>query len=279
MPNPYDNLPKDEYMREHMNAISGGSPLIEDPSPEGMNQNRPITFDPTALDVPTYDYTSARLKWYCSGVSYVVFINGEDSYRLPGGMREFTLGGLDPGKQYTFQVFALGPGGLNNVWTTSDKNTITTPNLPNGRTVTSVQVLPGDTVTTFKARIVVPYGFVRLYIFANENFDHCLTPGWPINYNIWNYVCAYYLIENDNVYQYNGPEGVSPIPWAWEQLPGTVDKVQDFYDFTWTVPIGMSKVDPNRFVLQCEGYGPSQNVFHTCPQFHAGPEGDGNYCL
>lgn len=71
-------------------------------------------------------------------------------------------------------------------------------------------------------------------------FQGCVTPGWPIDFNQWDFVCATY---------------------------------------TWTLPIGTSSAPTDRFVLQAEGYNPLTALFSPCSDpvlgLGGGPDGNG----
>jgi hypothetical protein len=72
--------------------------------------------------------------------------------------------------------------------------------------------------------------------------------------------------------------GNSPWVWTWR---AEVPFVQSGYDYTWTVPIGTSTVDPSKFMLQVQGYGPMANVYNTCPPLNDVRTAGGRpeYCL
>jgi len=265
MPNPYDNLPAADYMQEVTGSVSGGAPLVA-PDPGFPFDNRPgPTYNPPGLDIVSFDYTSASLKWYADGGSFRVAIMGTDTvYNLQAGMREVTIGGLSPGTTYSFQVTALSPGGK--IWVTTETKSVKTWDLPDGKTVVNYTSTPSDGSTTIQADVLVPYAFTRLYIWDTSSCNLVKTPAWPVNYNTTNYICAKYMVEGETLYKYSGviPEGYKNAPWSWSSV-GSVSVEVSGYTNKWTLPLGKSTIDTSNFVIQAEGYGPSTNVFQPNP--------------
>ena len=266
MPNPYDNLPGADYMQDALNAVSGGSPLVAAASGYPFDDRPGPTYNPGGLDVVSFDYTSVSLKWYADGGSFRVKIVGTETvYNLQAGMREVTIGGLEPGTAYSFQVTAMSPGGK--IWVDSDTKPITTWDLPDGKTVVNYTSTPSAGSTTIQADILVPYAFTRLYIWDGNACDLVKTPAWPVNYNTTSWVCATYMVEGETLYKYSGAiaQGYTNAPWSWTNV-STVGIDVHGYTTKWTLPIGTSTVDTSKFVVQAEGYGPSTNVFAPDPR-------------
>ena len=161
--------------------------------------------------------------------------------------------------------------------------------------MSSISYSGTDTQTTFKARILVPYAFVRIFLYEinvyrepttvlSEELIRCdfdKNPGWPINFDKVDSVCNHWMVEGGTLYEYTGtPDkttGNAPWSWTWR---AEVPFVQSGYDYTWTVPIGTSKVDPSKFMIQVQGYGPKANAYHKCPFIDGRDKNDiSEYCI
>lgn len=279
MPNPYDNLPKEDYMQEHINAVDGGVPFVADPLP------RPKGTTPARVEnlkIVAFDYTSAELKWpaVAGATEYQVTINdGPDYVSFPGSMTRATIGELQPASPYTFAVIAVGADGSKA--SPSASLTITTKPLPGGKTILDVKATASAGSTEYEANILMPYAFIRLYIWDKDTAcDWNSNPGWPVNFAQANYVCTHYMVEGDVLYKFTGkvPAGTTNVPWAWTEVPGTVTSSQTGYTYKWTIPIGTSTTDTTKFVVQVEGYAPRGNVFKPCPTEGGGPVDSYGYC-
>ncbi|TVY84131.1 hypothetical protein LSUE1_G002188 [Lachnellula suecica] len=241
LPNPYDTLPSDSYMQQIMTAINGGSPQVLTPfvNPVGLP-----AATPGALSVVKFEYTSVTLRWSSSAnaIGYKVYLNGVSILELAASMTQVTVGNLAVGTSgYTFAVSPVGGDGSESGKSSSVSSGTQSPSTK-GRYVINTSVTNSASSTTYKADIIVPYAFVRVYIWASDlGCDWTTSPGWPINYNTDSYVCAHYMIEGETLYQYSGVVGGSTqnAPWSWTQL-GPVPVVQSGYTYTWTVPIGTS---------------------------------------
>ncbi len=179
-------------------------------------------------------------------------------------MTEVTIGNLAPGSSNSFTVAAVGGGGA----VSGLSNTVTVNNqaLPGGKTVVNYSAAPSAGSTTVKADILVPYAFVRLYIWDSLECDWDNDPGWPVNYDSADYVCAHYMVEGTTLFKYSGvtPPGFTNAPWSWTSI-GTVPVDVTGYTYTWNLPIGTSTTDTSKFVVQTQGYGPSTNAFQPDP--------------
>lgn len=293
-PNPYDTVPNDAYMQTFMDVIPGGQPLNEAlASYTGSTQ---AVESPLRFQVDVFDYSSATLSWLVTSgaAGYVIYQDGVQILSLMPWMITVTVGGLEPNTAYSFTILAVSPGGLKSRQSTAA--TITTLALPGkGHTVSSISYSGTDTQTTFKARILVPYAFVRIFLYEinvyrkpttvlSEELIRCdfdKNPGWPINFDTVDSVCNHWMVEGGTLYEYTGtPDkttGNAPWSWTWR---AEVPFVQSGYDYTWTVPIGTSKVDPSKFMIQVQGYGPKANVYHKCPFFDGRDKNDiSEYCI
>jgi hypothetical protein len=265
MPNPYDNLPDDSYMQAHLSAVSGGLVLNNDahawPSSGGAAGGV------SSLVVANTDYSSAALKWNAASnaVGYQVYDNGQLIASVPSSMTSITIGGLPPGTAHTFTVAAVGSGGTTGP--SSPSASTTTMSLPGGKSVTSYSSSVSSGSTTIKADVLVPYAFLRIYIWDSIECDFQQNPGWPINFKTDAYVCAHYMVEGKTLFKYTGtplPAGSTDAPWKWTNISEiSVDTTG--YTYTWTLPLGTSTTDTSKFVVQAQGYGPYINVFSPTP--------------
>jgi hypothetical protein len=269
LPNPYDKLPSRDYMAAMLNVIPGGSLKIDEPSPLGLITPSPLTNNPSDLDITSIGYTSASLKWFASGDSFEMRVNGVPAYQFQGSIKEVTIGGLEPGTSYTFQVAALGPRG--NVWASTSTATRTTLSLPSSGTIAEYSSTNTADKTIVKADVLVPYAFVRLFFWDSIECDFEKDPAYPAIYNNKGaYVCAKYMVENQKLYRYSGPPRTNPqenIKWAWTPVDGDskVPLTTTGYTNEWTVPMGSSKFNTKKFLVQAEGYSPTNMAVYPDP--------------
>ncbi len=263
LPNPYDTLPSSSYMQAQLGAVTAGKPLRETRSfPSGAAASTP-----GGLSVTTADYSSAHLTWSsaANAIGYQVYLGGRVVASLTSAMTEVTVGGLAPGTANTFTVKAIGGGGSESG--ASNAATANTKPLPDGKTVINFSSSPSAGSTTIKADILVPYAFVRVYIWDGLDCDWDKDPGWPVNNKVDSYVCTHYMVEGETLFKYNGvtPPGFVNAPWSWASV-GTVPVTLSGYTYTWTLPIGTSTTDTSKFVIQTQGYGPYGNAFAPDPK-------------
>jgi hypothetical protein len=279
MPNPYDTLPPESYWSTHLNAVSGGTPAVAEPEP--YRSGAPAPTAPSGLTVTGSEYTSVTVSWTpgANAVAHQVYLDNQMVVSIPAGMNRATIGNLASGHaNYTFKVTALGGSGAESAG--SNSASASTPALPNGKAVTNVKVTTAADSTTYRADILAPYAFKRIYIwYSDQECDWATNPGWPLNYNQWNYVCATYMIEGTTLFKYSGKidDSTKNAPWEWTPVGTAPVDIKD-YTHVWSVPIGTSTAKTGNFVIQTEGYGPSTNIFEPCPTLGSGPDGDGRYC-
>jgi hypothetical protein len=276
-PNPYDTIPNDAYMQVFMNAVAGGKPLKEPLLPYSGE---------IGFQIDDLDYSSAKLTWLTSAgaIGYEVYQNDVHILSLTDWMTVVTVGGLEPDTSYTFSVAAISAGG--NHSPKSQKASVQTLALPKkGHTVSSMSQTGTETETVFEAEILVPYAFVRIFMYEHVKYDygdHCnwdKDPGWPINYSQYDSMCNHWMIEGGTLYEYTGkPDANGNSPWTWTWR-GEVPFVQRGYSYKWTAPIGTSTVDPSSFMIQVQGYGPMANVYKKCPLAYVDKGGRSEYCL
>ncbi|OGM49583.1 hypothetical protein ABOM_001752 [Aspergillus bombycis] len=263
LPNPYDTLPVDSYVQSMMDAIEGGSPFNADASSWTSGSAAAAV---SGLSVLASDYTSAQLSWDAAlnALGYYVYSGDSVIASVPNSMTTITIGGLQPGARHAFHVSAVGGGG--NLGSASSTVAVITESLPNGNTIANYHSSPGADSTTIQADILVPYAFIRLYIWNSVGCEFDTDPGWSVNFKIDEYVCTHYMVEGTTLYKYSGtlPEGSTAPPWAWSVVgPITLD-IKD-YTYTWTLPLGTSTIDTSKFVIQAQGYNPLTNVFEPDP--------------
>ncbi|GLA52547.1 hypothetical protein AnigIFM63604_009412 [Aspergillus niger] len=263
LPNPYDTLPADSYIQSMMDAIDGGSPLNADAASWDSGSAAGAV---SGLTVVTSDYSSAKLSWNAASDALGYYVYSGDSLiaSVPSSMTTVTIGGLDSGTSYALYVSAVGGSG--NLGSSSNTVAVETTSLPDGKTVTNSYASTSEGSTTIHADILVPYSFVRLYIWDSVGCEFDTDPGWTINFKIDNYVCAQYMVEGTTLYKYSGtvPEGSTAPPWSWTVV-GPITLTTTDYTYTWTLPIGTSTIDTSKFVVQAQGYNPLTNIFEPVP--------------
>ncbi len=142
----------------------------------------------------------------------------------------------------------------------------TTKALLAGHTIANYDSFLGTASTTYKADILVPYAFIRLYLCDSVECDIVDNPGWPVNFVVDDYVCTHYMVEGTELYKYSGmlPSRSTAAPWSWKSV-GPITLVITGYTYTWTLPLGTSTTDTSKFVVQAQGYNPLINVFLPDP--------------
>ncbi|KAL3451137.1 Spherulation-specific family 4-domain-containing protein [Aspergillus insuetus] len=263
MANPYDTLPSESYIQTMLDAVEGGSLLNEDASPWPSKGSAGVV---SGLSVLNSDYSSARLSWNAASnaLGYHVYSGDSIIASVPSSMTALTVGGLASGTSYTLHVAAVGGSG--NVGAASNTVTVATKSLPGGNTITDYKAIPGTDSSTFSADILVPYAFIRLYLWNSVGCEFDTDPGWSVNFKVDEYVCTHYMVEGTTLYKYSGtlPEESTAPPWSWTSM-GTITLDITGYTYKWTLPIGTSTIDTSKFVVQAQGYNPLINVFEPDP--------------
>ena len=269
-PNPYDTVPDDAYMQQFMDAVPGSSPPNDGiflwPKSPG-----------TQIETPTgrflcdsFDYSSATFTWQTSvgAAGYRIYQDSAAILSLTPTMTTVTVGGLEPGTNYVFGMSAINPDGTDAG--ISDTVSFTTLSLPGkGHTVSSVSASVSADQTIYRAHILVPYAFVRIFII--DTYDTCFqgdtwVPGWAVTYGGGSYEnsCSHWMVEGGTLYRFSGTQAATEnAPWSWAWA-AEVSIVQSRYDYTWTIPIGSSTTNVDNFFVQLQGYGPMANVFRHC---------------
>lgn len=265
--NPYDTLPDDAYMESFMSSVQGGSAPVTD-APAAADG--PASDAPGSLTVTSYGYSSVSLTWNSSAdaVGYNVYLNGVQVLSLPFDMTRVTVGDIPPGlSDISFSVKAIGGGNVESEG--SNTATVSTLSLPNGKPIINAHADPQDGFTTYTADVLVGYSSLRVYITysnASGTCDFQNDPAWPIYYNPSSCYCAVGMVQNGNLYRYNGTitNPKDNIPWAWD-LVGPVPITRTGYTYSWVAPIGSSTMDTTSFVIHAQGHGPTANIFSPCP--------------
>ncbi|KAJ0413256.1 fibronectin type III domain protein [Aspergillus carlsbadensis] len=279
LPNPYDTLPSEAYMKAIMDVLKGGGPDVSSPSSYPKDGTPGVK--PGPLTVTGSDYSSVSLQWDVSSrapvYAYAIFQDGKEVARLLGTMSRVTIGNIPPGSTMSFVVRAIGTDGA--MTDASNSVSASTNPLPGNQAVTDVKVTTSASSTKISADFLVPYAFMRVYL--TDPDTNCHMPSWPINFNVGNFICTHYMVENEILYKYSGAElaeGETNYPWAWTSQ-GAAPATRSGYTWTWTLPVGTNAIDSNYFSIQAQGYGPLTNVFHPCPsEWDSGTKSAGAYC-
>ncbi|KAF8846865.1 hypothetical protein BDZ45DRAFT_370634 [Acephala macrosclerotiorum] len=239
-PNPYDTLPNEAYMQAVMGAVAGGKPRIVDPADFSGSY---IAGLPSDAAVSSSDYSSVTLTWSLVGnaLGYAVYKNGAQVLELPASMTRATIGMLDPGTSgIAFEVKTIlasssGSGGSLSI-------SGSTKSLPATGTISNVGFTSDGNTATYTADVLVPYGFVRLFIGINQP-EVGIGKGWPIQSPVEVNGTAYhelvnYLVEGNSFYsgfyKYTGTwYETSPdnAKWSWSSI-GTAPQSQSGYTYT-----------------------------------------------
>lgn len=265
--NPYDTLPDDTYMQSFMSSVQGGSAPVTD-APAAADG--PAADAPGSLTMTSYGYSFVILTWNSSSnaVGYNVYLNGVQVLSVPFDMTVVTVGDIPPGlSDLTFSVKAIGGGNVESG--SSNSVSGSTLALPDGKPVINAQADPQDDFTTYTADVLIAYSSLSVYItYSNSSgtCDYQNAPAWPIYYDPFSCYCAVAMVQNGNLYRYNGTitNPQDNIPWAWD-LVGPVPITRTGYSYSWVAPIGSSTMDTTSFVIHAQGHGPTADVFSPCP--------------
>ncbi|EPS26948.1 hypothetical protein PDE_01888 [Penicillium oxalicum 114-2] len=263
LPNPYDNLPSDSYVQSMLNAVDGGSPMNAPAADWGSGGTIGAT---GGLSVAKSDYSSAKLSWNAASnaLGYHVYAGDSLVASVPGSMTSVTIGGLQPGSSTEFHIRAVGGNG--DMGFSTSRVTARTSSLPDGKTVANYHSVPKMGSTKIQADILVPFAFIRLYIWDSVGCDFDTDPGWSVNFKVDEYVCTKYMVEGTTLYKYSGvlPKGSTAPPWSWSVV-GDVSLDISGYTYTWNLPIGTQTIDTSKFVVQAQGYNPLINAYQPSP--------------
>ncbi|KAJ6073323.1 hypothetical protein N7467_011408 [Penicillium canescens] len=270
-PNPYDTLPSEAYMKAFIDEVSGGKPLIDDPAEATGSY---VAGLPSNAAVSSSDYSSVTLTWSSVGnaLGYAVYKDGTQVLELPASLTRATIGMLDPGSSgIAFEVrtiLASSSGGSSRLISASTKS------LPESGTITNAGFTrDGDTVV-YKADVLVPYAFVRLFIGIKQPDDtvleHKAKHGWPIEAGVvdgtmYHQVVNYLVEGNDfysGFYKYTGSwndRDRGNAEWSWSSI-GVAPQSQSGYTYTWNVPFTGTDAVASEYLIQGQGYAPINNL-------------------
>jgi len=272
-PNPYDNLPNEAYIQAVLDAVPGGTPLINDPATVTSSS---VVGLPSDAVVYSSDYSSVILTWSSveNALGYAVYKDGVQVLELPASLNRATIGMIDPGTtDISFEVrtiLASGSGGSSRLISASTKN------LPANSTITNVGFTQNGDTVIYKADVLVPYAFVRLFI-GTKQPDIGIAHGWPIQApgvtpGIDGLDTAYheivnYLVEGNDFYsgfyKYTGAwyeTAKANADWSWTSI-GVATQSQSGYIYTWNVSFAGTDAKASEYVIQGQGYAPINNVF------------------
>jgi hypothetical protein len=278
-PNPYDNLPNEAYMQAVVGAVPGGKPRIDDPA---KVSGSPVGGLPGDATVSSSDYSSVTLTWTPVGnaLGYAIYKNGAQVLELPASLKRATVGMIEPGTSgLSFEVrtiLASGGGGSSHVLSASTKS------LPASGTITNVGFTRNGDTVTYKADVLVPYAFVRLFI-GRKQPDVGNAHGWPIQLpdktpnGVATHQVVNYLVEGNDFYsglfEYTGKwyeTTEAYADWSWNKI-GVVPQTQSGYTYTWNVPFAGLNAVPSEYVVQGQGYAPYKNVFMGSLRWYSVP--------
>ncbi|KAJ5475502.1 hypothetical protein N7539_007789 [Penicillium diatomitis] len=264
LPNPYDNLPSDSYVQSMLDAVDGGS--LKNAEAAGWGSG-PAGGPTGGLSVIKTDYSLAKLSWTAASnaLGYHIYAGDNVVASIPGSMTSVTIGGLQPGTSTQFHVRAVGGNG--DMGFSTQRVTASTSSLPNGKTVANYHSVPKMGSTKIQADILVPFAFIRLYIWDSVGCDFDVDPGWSVNFKVDEYVCTKYMVEGTTLYKYSGvlPKGSTAPPWSWSVV-GDVPLTISGYTYTWDLPIGTQTIDTSKFVVQAQGYNPLIDAYEPSPE-------------
>ena len=268
-PNPYDNLPSEDYMQAAIGAVIGGKPRTNDPAEFTGSY---VASVPSNAVVSSSDYSSVTLTWSSVGnaLGYAVYKDGTQVLELPASMTRATIGMLDPGNSgIAFEIrtiLASSSGGNSRSISASTKT------LPHNGTITNVGFTKNGDTVTYTADVLVPYAFVRLFIGINQP-DIGIAHGWPIQapgldaLGEAQHEIVNYLVEGNDFYsgfyRYSGAwdeNGKANADWLWSSI-GTAPQSQNGYTYMRTVPFAGTDAVASEYVIQGQGYAPVNNAF------------------
>ena len=269
-PNPYDNLPSEAYMQALVGAVPGGTPPIHVVAKATSSY---VAGLPSDVAVSFSDYTSVTLTWssVANALGYAVYKDGALVLELPASLTRVTVGMLDPGSSdISFEVrtvLASGSGGGS-----SRTILVSTKSLPADGPIANVGYTQNGDTVVYKADVLVPYAFVRLFIGIKQP-DPGIGRGWPIQVpgvdaqGVAHHEIVNYMVEGNDFYsgfyKYTGAwyeTTTANADWAWTSI-GVAPQSQSGYTYTWNVPFSGTDAVASEYVIQGQGYAPIKNVF------------------
>ncbi|KAF5854885.1 hypothetical protein ETB97_010935 [Aspergillus alliaceus] len=197
-----------------MGAIKGGAPLNTDAS-SWLSGSAAVAV--SGLSVSASDYTSAKFSWNAASnaLGYYVYLGNSVIASVLSLITIITIGGLQPGASHAFH-----------------------------KTITNYHFSPGADLTTLQADILVPYAFVRLYIWNSVECE--FEPIWD-------------RVSNSKSMSISAPT-------SWSRALRYTNTVAHFPKALQPHRgRGTSTIDTSKFVIQAQGYNPLTNVFEPDP--------------
>ncbi|KAI2733367.1 CAZyme family GH135 [Penicillium roqueforti] len=273
-PNPYDNLPSEAYMQALIGAVPGGTPLIGNPAKATSSH---VAGLPSDVAISSSDYSSVTLTWssVSNALGYAVYKDGALVLELPASLTRATVGMLDPGSSgISFEVRTVltsGSGGGS-----SRTISASTKSLPSDGPITNVSYTQNGDTVVYKADVLVPYAFVRLFIGINQDDQYSFNPtpvhGWPMDkpgldsLGTQLHQIVNYLVEGNafysGFYEYTGTwnsKSKSNAEWSWSSI-GVAPQSQSGYTYTWNVPLAGTDAVASEYLIQGQGYAPINNL-------------------
>lgn len=263
LPNPYNQMPSDAYLKILFDAVGKGKPQINK-IVQTVQDGADTPLPPSSLTISSFDYTSVQLEWTSSSPHAIaVYQNGLEIIRIPGAMTRVTVGSLDTNSAYEFKIRAIGRSGDQSGFSNVVKQK-TNP-LPDGKPIINIAVTEHHSKTIYEADILIPFAFNRIFI--TETHTECNYAAYPMSTD-HSTICAKWMIEGSTFYKYSGAQ--TPTGWTWQWTPmslldslGQNMKVErNKYHYKWYVPITSSTTT---FVVQGEGLNPRTDVFFPTP--------------
>jgi hypothetical protein len=269
-PNPYDNLPNEAYMQAVIGAVQGGTPSIKDPAKATSSY---VAGLPGDVAVSSSDYSSVTLTWssVANALGYAVYKDGALVLELPASLTRATVGMLNPGSSgISFEVRTVLASGSGSG--SSRTISASTKSLPADGPIANVGYTQNGDTVVYKADVLVPYAFVRLFIGINQNDIFRTKPihGWPIQKAGLNSPALHqvvnYLVEGNDFYsgfyEYTGSwndKDRGNAEWSWSSI-GVAPQSQSGYTYTWNVPFAGTDAVASEYLIQGQGYAPLNNL-------------------
>lgn len=268
-PNPYDKLPNEDYMQAVISAVQGGTPPVNDPAKLTSSY---VAGLPSDTIVSSSDYSSVTLAWSSveNALGYAIYQNGAQVLELPASLTRATIGMLDPGTSgIAFEVRTILASGSG---LSSRTISASTKSLPADGPIANVGYTQNGDTIVYKADILVPYAFVRLFIGINQP-EAGIGRGWPIQVpgvdgqGVAHHEIVNYMVEGNDFYsgfyKYTGAwyeTTTANADWTWTSI-GVAPQSQSGYTYTWNVPCAGTDAVASEYVIQGQGYAPIKNVF------------------
>ncbi|KAE8135883.1 hypothetical protein BDV38DRAFT_123932 [Aspergillus pseudotamarii] len=228
---------------------------------------------PSNIAVSSLDYTSVTLTWssVANALGYTVYKDSTLVLELPALLTRATVGILNPGSSdISFEVRTVLASGSSGG--SSRTILVSTKSLPTDSPIANVGYTQNGDTVVYKADILVPYAFVRLFIGIKQP-DPGIGRGWPIQVpgvdtqDIAHHKIVNYIVEDNDFYSgfYKYTDAwyettTANADWAWTSI-GVAPQSQSSYTYTWNVPFAGTDTVASEYVIQGQGYAPIKNIF------------------